>query len=124
MKIRWTHQSLRLRITPPELEALRRGESVRETSGFPGNWSVTLECRAVSGLFPGETPGSVAVALSPVQLVELARPDAEGVYLSADAYRYYIEKDFPCLHPRASEASELATETFPAPRDFAQRKLG
>jgi hypothetical protein len=124
MKIRWTHQSLRLRITPPELEALRRGESVQETSGFPGGWSVTLECRAAPGLFPGETPGSVAVALSPVQLMELARPDAEGVYLGADAYRYYIEKDFPCLHPRAIEATEPATETFLAPPNFAQKKLG
>jgi hypothetical protein len=46
------------------------------------------------------------------------------VYFSDSSLRYYIEKDFPCLHPRPAEASESTTETFEAPSDFAQRKLG
>jgi hypothetical protein len=39
-------------------------------------------------------------------------------------FRYFIEKDFPCVHPRAAEALEPRTETFPPPPDFEARKAG
>ena len=36
MKVRWTGESLRLRITPGELAALERREAVAAALGFPG----------------------------------------------------------------------------------------
>lgn len=123
MKVRWTRTSLRLRITPAELEAIVQGEPVGETLPMAG-WSVRV-VRA-----PGTTEltmvsGSVALALSPSDAQLLAEPDREGVYFDrgiGEPVRYFIEKDFPCVHPKAMEALEAPTETFPEPVGFRERK--
>jgi hypothetical protein len=36
MKIRWTQNSVRFRITPSELAAIERGEAISETLQLPG----------------------------------------------------------------------------------------
>jgi hypothetical protein len=124
MKVRWTNRSIRLRITPSELEALKAGHSISESSDFPGGWNVTIERREVPGLCSGVKGGELIFALDSASVDCLAQPDREGVYFSDGSLRYYIEKDFPCLHPRPAEVSESPTETFEAPGDFARRKLG
>ena len=37
-------------------------------------------------------------------------------------FRYFIEKDFPCAHPRPAEAMEAPSECFAVPVGFAGRK--
>jgi hypothetical protein len=44
------------------------------------------------------------------------------VYLREGELRFYIEKDFPCAHPRAGEAEEAPTPTFTPPPGFEARK--
>src|SRR5215207_9087810 len=87
MKVRWTGDSLRLRITPGELAALERGEPVSE--------------------------GLARVGLTDEDVRRLAAPEAEGVYPHTPELRLLVEKDFPCAHPHAPEAREPATERFP-----------
>lgn len=124
MKVRWSQNSLRLRVTPRELATITRGEEVREELRFPGGaaWRVAVRAGAQTAL--ASEGNVVQVVLSPEDRECLAVPDAEGVYFQMpDGLRYYVEKDFPCAHPRAAEALEPATETFAAPQGFEERKM-
>ena len=139
MKIRWTNDSIRMRITPSEMEALRRNEIVRERLSFasPENgWSAAI-LPGVAETSVQIVGGSLLIRLAYQDLHALCEPDCEGVYFTSQedgikdavvegsverAVRYYIEKDFPCVHPRTSETMEPSTETFPAPEGFEQRK--
>ncbi len=120
MKIRWTAQSVRYRIEPNEMEALLRKETVE--AQFLGAWTATLEQGETTHL---EASGcKVQITLSREDALNLAQPDQEGVYFQQDApsLRYYVEKDYPCAHPRASEIQEKPSETFAPSEVFMQRK--
>jgi hypothetical protein len=125
MKVRWTGESLRLRITPAELAALERGDEVAEGLAFPGGgaWSVRLDPTA-DAADVAWVEGAVRVGLAPADVRRLAAPDAEGVYPHTPRLRLLVEKDFPCAHPHAPDAREPETERF-APSDaFLERKAG
>ena len=119
MKVRWMENSLRLRITPGEFAALQAEETVEEVALFPGGWRVTLQPGPESTL-SAEQPGDVRLTLSRDSLAELCQPETEGVYFTQEPFRFFIEKDFPCVHPRPKEAQE-STETFVPPVGFAER---
>ncbi len=124
VKIRWTEDSIRFRITPSEMEQLQRGESVEEILTFgSGQWAAQIVPTLHHHLLFSE--GRVTIELSAEDLAVLAVPENEGVYFHQDALpnRYFIEKDYPCAHPRSSEAMEPMTETFTAPDDFLEKKL-
>ena len=124
MKVRWTRGSLRLRITPTELESLRLGKVTWEELSLPGGcvWRVEIQ------VSPAETSlmskGITAcLRLSEDDRDRLIVPQTEGVYFQSDTgFRYFVEKDFPCVHPRGAETLEPATETFTAPAGFSMRK--
>lgn len=113
MKVRWTATSLRLRITPTELSCLQSGATATERCELPGGWSVDLRVGEATALSSPE-PGGLTLTLSAAALAELSDPTREGVYFEGDGLRYYVEKDFPCEHPRPAEAQEK-TETFARP---------
>lgn len=126
MKIRWTRNSVRFRITPSELAAIARGESVSEELTLPNSsgWRATIE-PATGATALSFDAGALRVSLARSDRELLAEPEREGVYFqqeSEPALRYYIEKDFPCAHPRAADALEPATETFAPPPGFEERK--
>lgn len=126
MKIRWTHDSVRFRITPTEMEAILHGKLVRETMPLPGggSWGAAISPGESSPTHLASEHTEIIVYLAPGDRERLGAPDAEGVYFPGEdgGLRFFIEKDFPCVHPRALEAAEPATETFPAPEGFAERK--
>lgn len=122
MKVRWTTRSVRLRITPEELETLRRGDEISaafsptDSSG----WSVCVTPWDNTSL--SMQGGALLFSLSHDDVRELCEPMREGVYFSQGATNYFIEKDFPCAHPRAAEALEEQTPTFAPPEGFEERK--
>ncbi len=134
MKVRWNRNSLRLRITPPELLALEKGGDVREEIHFPGSdiagWTVIVQPgNFITSLRQQE--GTVLLTLGEEDRLRLSDPELEGVYFevgdtngrgNTGVFRYYIEKDFPCIHPRAGDAFEGPTETFPTPVHYGERK--
>jgi len=124
MKIRWTRSSVRLRITPTELDALASGTAVEETfAAFPGGgWAAKIEPDPNEPTALTMEENVLRLRLSGADRDRLAAPDAEGVYFEQSGVLYQIEKDFPCLHPRAAEAREPQTETFTPPTGFAERK--
>lgn len=126
MKIRWTTDSIRVRITPPELATLELGGTIQESLNVNGRAFWTIEVAQSSGRTSlSFEDGSVGIRLGRLDMDALTDPQSEGVYLQ-DAptdIRYYIEKDFPCAHPRAIESSEPVTETFAPPPGFLERKM-
>lgn len=126
MKVRWTSESLRLRITPTELAALVRGAVVETTLALPGGgvWSVCI--------LPGAPIASISIDGGQVALHVVAQDvelltegDREGVYFSSlgpPPLRWFIEKDFPCAHPHAKEACEPETERFIPTESYLRRK--
>lgn len=69
----------------------------------------------------------IAVALAAVDVRRLAQPDLEGVYFRTEAPEdvdWFVEKDFPCAHPRPPGVREELTDSFDAPPRFAERHGG
>jgi hypothetical protein len=66
--------------------------------------------------------GAVVLTLSADSLATLRQPETEGVYFTHtdQSFTYFVEKDFPCLHPRPEPVQEQS-ETFPAPEGFTER---
>ena len=124
MKVRWNRNSIRLRITPTEFATITHGEEISEELCFPGGaaWRVAVRAGTQTMLSSGENTAHIEVSAADRE--RLAAPDAEGVYFQADGgLRYYIEKDFPCVHVRATKSLDPATETFVPPESFKERKL-
>ncbi|MDX1933226.1 MAG: hypothetical protein SFU56_11520 [Capsulimonadales bacterium] len=127
MKVRWTEGSVRFRITPTELEQLRSGAAVRVTLRVPGGkWEATVAPSASDGAsdLSADGEGGLRMTLGRPDLDRLCAPETEGVYFGTSEgeipLRFFIEKDFPCVHPRPSEAQE-ESETFAPPSGFKDR---
>ena len=126
MKVRWTRDHLRLRITPSELEMILQGKPVTERfqlSGGPGWETAVVPTERATELVWAE--GVLQVCLSSEDRHRLASPEAEGIYFDHAGdppLHYFVEKDFPCAHARAGEAMEKPSETFKPPAGFEARK--
>ncbi len=106
---------------------MERGEPVETalTLGVESGWRVVLAVSPDEETTLTQAAATFRVALAPADLKRLLAPEAEGVYFQQEAapgVRYYVEKDFPCVHPRAIETQEPPTDTFAAPEDFEARK--
>lgn len=126
MKIRWTQNSVRFRITPSELMAIEHGQHVKETLSLPdgAGWSAAI-VPAAGATSLDFASNQLRISLGESDRHLLSEPEREGVYFGADGengLRFFIEKDFSCAHPRAADALEPATETFKPPVGFEERK--
>ena len=125
MKVRWTQGSVRFRITPAEMTLLEQARPAGVTLQLPGGaWEVVIvPCeQGPTGISLNGTVLTMRISASDV--LRLADSETEGIYFSAEtepSVRYFIEKDFPCLHVRPPGAAEPASETFKAPRGFSAR---
>jgi ribonuclease inhibitor len=108
VKIRFTSSSLRVRITPNELEHIKNREALELMLGISGAWKFSLEASEQTKLESQD--GVVVLKLSDADAVLLSEPTREGVYFESDGVRFFIEKDFPCEHPRSN--LEEVTPTF------------
>ena len=127
MKVRWNQSSIRLRITPTEFQAITSGETVQEGIAFPGgaHWNVTLRPSDAKTVLASDQHG-VCFSLSEADRAKLADLETEGIYFEMTEpakLRYFVEKDFPCVHKPAPEAGEGVSETFMPPSGFEARKL-
>ena len=121
MKVRWKYGSLRLRITPSELKDLLGGQQIFERFELSGGpvWEVAV-CPSAEQTSLQNRGAKIQLLLSQEDQDKLASPETQGVYFLSDpsghdSIRYFIEKDFPCIHPRAADALEVPSETFSPP---------
>jgi hypothetical protein len=124
VKVRWKHDSLRLRITPSELEDLLRGKQISERFDLSDGavWEIAIYPNSEENNLRNVGP-VVHVLISREDQKKLADPETQGIYFTTDRsgrdlIRYFIEKDFPCVHPRAADALESPSETFAPPPGF------
>lgn len=128
MKVRWKHDSLRLRITPNELKNLLGGKEILERFDLSGGpvWEVAIYPNAEETSLQN-TGSAVQLMLSREDQNKLASSEIQGVYFTANrsdcaSIRYFIEKDFPCVHPRPADALESPSETFSPPPGFVSKE--
>jgi hypothetical protein len=100
------------------LETLKGDGIIRETLEISGS-GIVWQAEVAQGVekdssltYDGAT---LRMFLSKSDITRLANTDDEGIYFKKSDFRYYLEKDFPCVHPRAAEAEEPQTPTFSSP---------
>lgn len=115
MKLRIRGNSVRLRLTRPEVARLSAGEPVEESTEFAPDQVLRYAIR------PGDGPGEFRASFeSGLALVTVARARIEqwastgetGIYGAAGALDISIEKDFRCL-TRPEE--RLNPDVYPHP---------
>ncbi len=114
MKLRIKGNTVRFRLTQPEVAQLRDAGQVIESIDFSGaalGYSVALA--------QGEAPfaadfrdGIIEVRIPPAAVQQWADSGEEGLYGRSGAVEIAIEKDFQCLH-QAAGGDEA--EAFPNP---------
>jgi hypothetical protein len=97
---------------PTELEDLLGGEQICERLDLSDGpvWEVAILPNAEETRLRNFGP-VVHLLLSREDQKKLAYPEVQGVYFTTNRsgsglIRYFIEKDFPCIHPRAADALE------------------
>jgi lipoate-protein ligase B len=121
MKLRIKGNSLRLRVTRPELATLEQGSQVAEIIHFGPEAGQSL--RYVLGTQVQSAPiavsfaeNAITVTLAQAQLEEWSKEDQVGVYTKLDIghaspLEVAVEKDFKCLDSRGEEDEDA----FPNP---------
>jgi hypothetical protein len=129
MKIRWKKDSLRLRTTPAELKDLLGGEQICERLDLSDGpvWEVAIFPTSEEETSIRNFGPVVHLLLSREDQMKLAYSEVQGVYFTTNRsgsglIRYFIEKDFPCIHPRAADALEGSSETFAPPPGFVVKE--
>lgn len=116
MKLRIKKNSLRLRVTRPELARLMESGQLQETIEF----GAAADARLSYGLAIGNTgdaialeyrDGTVTVVLSPAAARRWAESDEAGIS-AAGKVDVLVEKDFACLDRDDPEDAEA----FPNPK--------
>lgn len=124
MKVRLKGNSIRLRLTRPEVFDLVRAGSVTERTEFAGGGVLLtrLESEASAGEIGAEFDGGRIVVRVPRGVIERwGSTDVVGIEHEqpldgGGSLRVLIEKDFECLTPRAGESQ---ADAFPHPEKAA-----
>lgn len=115
MKLRIKGNSLRLRLTRPEVARLDAGEAVEESTEFTPDQVLRYRIQSgdgPDGLQASFESGVVVVTVAGSRIHRWA-PSAEvGIYGSAGALEITVEKDFRCL-TRPEERSD--PDVYPHP---------
>jgi len=118
MKLRIQGNSLRLRLTRPEVDKLREKGEVAETATFRlgGNLTYCLQKRAGTDAVHADLiHGSISISVPAATVETWVGSDEVGVYAHDGELRIAIEKDFRCL-TRSSEEQEADAYPHPAER--------
>lgn len=118
MKLRFDHQSIRLRVRKSDVEKLSREGFIQETVYFPGSRLVyRLETDAHIGEIMASMDGTALVVRIPAQQAEAwITSETVGVYatlytgVSEHPLNVMVEKDFPCRHNSAADNADTFVE--------------
>ncbi len=122
MKIRIKDNSIRLRLTQGEVDAMRNDSVVRSRTGFPGGreFCYSLESSPAS-VSPAAFLSDNAITVRLPETTVLDWATTEQVSITADQIlddgqqlMILVEKDFACLAPRKGEDE---TDMYPHPNE-------
>lgn len=114
MKLRVKGNSLRLRLTRPEVMRLRDDGLVEESAGFGDGEVLTYRLRSVATPGPLHAAfhqGTIEVTVSSKTVRDWAVAEEVGLYAQAGGLQIAIEKDFRCLTRPSGEEPD----TYPNP---------
>jgi hypothetical protein len=117
MKLRIRGNTIRFRLTRPEVARLRAGASLSDSTEFGPAQLLTWVLEpgpAISAIEAGFRDGTVSVRLPEGDVRDWADTETVGLYGQIGALEVSVEKDFRCLS-RADSAEEA--DTFPNPRE-------
>jgi hypothetical protein len=117
MKLRIKGNTIRFRLTQPEVAQLGGGASLRDSTEFaPAEvLSCVLEPAAgIPAIEAGFRDGTVRVRLPASDVRSWADTDTVGIYGQAGVLEVSVEKDFRCL-TRTGSAEEA--DAFPNPHE-------
>lgn len=100
MKLRIKGNSLRLRLTRPEVARLGAGDPVEESTEFSPDQILRYKIQpdeSRDALTASFESGLALVVVPASQLRQWATSDDVGIYGAAGALRIEVEKDFRCL---------------------------
>ena len=117
MKLRIRGNSIRLRLTQSEVEAIKEIGLVEEKTVFPNGqifvyslaWSEKLD-----ELSTDFSNGKIQIVLPKSIAENWANSNEVGIYGAFEQLQIAVEKDFKCLTPRASDED---ADTFPHPKE-------
>ncbi len=114
MKLRLRHNSIRLRLTRSEVDRLQHSGQVQETVEFPKTPFVfSLESASdVETISASFADGRLSVSVPLEQSRAWAATEEVGIEAEFQGLSILIEKDWPCLHPSATEDAD----TFARPQ--------
>lgn len=120
MKLRIHDDSIRLRLTQTEVDAISQGQEVRHCLNFGGSMPVflyTLQASAAVERMKAEYQNNeIRILIPEKQAVQWASSDQVGIeeilLNSGGQLHILVEKDFQCLHKRPHEDE---TDNFPNP---------
>lgn len=108
MKLRLRHNSIRLRLTRSEVDRLQHSGQVQERVEFPqAPFIFSLEsARAVEAVSASFIDGRLSVFVPQEQCRAWATTEEVGIDAEFRGLTILIEKDWPCLHPSATEDAD------------------
>lgn len=117
MKLRIHKNSIRLRLSQPEVEKIGQGNTIMETLetglGRENNFSYMLwpmeNCQDLGAAFEQNI---LKIYLPMHQAKEWANTEKVSISRTGNGVTILIEKDFQCLHKRAGEDE---SQNFPHP---------
>lgn len=116
MKLRIRGNSIRLRVTQPEVADLIAGQAVTETTAIGDSvfgYSLAPLGESLAASFIG---GELCVAVPAAQAKQWGESSAVSIEAQLGELAVLIEKDFACLDPRDSAEER---DTFPNPKASA-----
>jgi len=121
MKLRCTHNAIRLRLRKSDIETLKTTNFVREQISFPDGtaFSFELNINAVcTEVMTGIRQGELDICL-PVQIAkEWINTEQVGIEVhkalpNGETLHLLIEKDFPCQHRPEEDKADTFQELVP-----------
>lgn len=119
MKLRVKGNSLRLRLTRPEVVRPREDGLVEESADFGAGATLVYRVKGVASPGPVHAAycqGAISVIIPSETAQAWAMSDEIGIYAQAGELQISVEKDFRCL-TRSDEEEER--DAFPHPAETA-----
>ena len=117
MKLRFDHQSIRLRLRKSDVEKLTQERFIAETVQFPtGSLVYRLELSdAAETILAMIRENTITVSLPAQQAMAWAETETVGIYATfaidqENSLDLIIEKDFPCKHDSKEENADTFEE--------------
>ena len=113
MKIRLFGDSIRVRLTQVEVEALAAGGAIESVIPFPSE-ALTCYVQPIDGpLEARHAAGRISILVPLAETIRWAASRDEGMYgSSGETLRIAVEKDYNCIHKPDSPDN---AGTFPNP---------